>query len=86
MRSLISVFASRFNILWVLSYWLNIIWSFLALNEAAQARMSLSDQAFLNIMPDLDPFCLTHWLFSWKSFKEKFKKTAGDKKHAKLLS
>ena len=28
MRSLIRAFASCLNILWVLSYWLNIIWSF----------------------------------------------------------
>ena len=28
MRSLIRAFASRLNILWLLSYWLNIIWSF----------------------------------------------------------
>ena len=27
MHSLIRAFASRFNILWVLSYWLNIVWS-----------------------------------------------------------
>ena len=29
-RSLIKAFASRLNILWVLSYWLNTIWSFQA--------------------------------------------------------
>ena len=29
-RSLIKAFASRLNILWVLSYWLNIFWSFYA--------------------------------------------------------
>ena len=28
MHSLIRAFASHFNILWLLSYWLNIIWSF----------------------------------------------------------
>ena len=27
-RSLIRAFASRLNILWVFSYWLNIMWSF----------------------------------------------------------
>ena len=27
-RSLIRVFASRVDILWLLSYWLNTIWSF----------------------------------------------------------
>ena len=27
-RSLIRAFASRLNILWLLSYWLNSIWSF----------------------------------------------------------
>ena len=27
-RSLIRAFASRLSILWFLSYWLNIIWSF----------------------------------------------------------
>ena len=27
-RSLIKAFASHLNILWVLSYWLNIYWSF----------------------------------------------------------
>ena len=27
-RSLIRAFASRLSILWILSYWLNIIWSF----------------------------------------------------------
>ena len=30
MRSLIRAFASRLSILWLLNYWLNIIWSFLA--------------------------------------------------------
>ena len=30
MRSLIRAFASHLHIIWVLSYWLNIIWSFLA--------------------------------------------------------
>ena len=40
-RSLIRVFASRLNILWVLSYWLNIICSFKAYKEAAHARLSL---------------------------------------------
>ena len=29
-RSLIRAFASRLNIIWLLSYWLNIIWSFQA--------------------------------------------------------
>ena len=28
MHSLIRAFASRFSILWVLSYWLNSVWSF----------------------------------------------------------
>ena len=28
MRSLIRAFASRLSILWLLSYWLNTIWSF----------------------------------------------------------
>ena len=27
-RSLIRAFASRLNVLWLLGYWLNIIWSF----------------------------------------------------------
>ena len=27
-RSLIRAFASRLSILWLLSYWMNIIWSF----------------------------------------------------------
>ena len=40
-HSLIRAFASRLNILYVLSYGLNIIWSFLVENEAAQARLSL---------------------------------------------
>ena len=30
MRSLIRAIASRLSILWLLSYWLNTIWSFLA--------------------------------------------------------
>ena len=38
--SLIRAFASRLNILWLLSYWLNSIWSFSAWKEAAQARLS----------------------------------------------
>ena len=38
---LIRAFASRLSILWILSYWPNISWSFLALKEAAQARLSL---------------------------------------------
>ena len=41
MRSLIRAFASCLNILWILSNWGNIIWSFLALLVAAQARLSL---------------------------------------------
>ena len=40
-RSLIRAFACRLNIQWVLSYWQNIIYSFLALKEAAQACLSL---------------------------------------------
>ena len=40
MRSLIRAFASRLNILWVLSYWLKTIWSFYASKEAAQAHLS----------------------------------------------
>ena len=40
-HSLIRAFASRLNILWVLSYWLNIIGSFWALKEAAQTSLSL---------------------------------------------
>ena len=35
MRRLIRAFASRLIILWILSYWPDIIWSFLALKEAA---------------------------------------------------
>ena len=40
-RSLIRAFASGLNILWVLSYWLSIVWSFSAKIEAAQARLRL---------------------------------------------
>ena len=40
-RSLIRAFANHLNILWVISYRLNIIWSFYALKEAAQAHLSL---------------------------------------------
>ena len=40
MRSLIRAFSSRLNILWVLSYWLNIICSFSAKKEAVQACLS----------------------------------------------
>ena len=40
-RSLIRAFASRLSILWLLSYWLNSIWSFKAYKEAAEARLSL---------------------------------------------
>ena len=39
--SLIRAFASSLNILRVLSYCLNIIWSFLVSKDAAQARFSL---------------------------------------------
>ena len=43
MRSLVRAFASRLDILWLFSYWLNTIWSYLhvAWKEAAQARLSL---------------------------------------------
>ena len=41
MRSLIRAFASRLNILWLLSYWLKIIWSVYAQKGAVQARVSL---------------------------------------------
>ena len=41
MHSLIRAFASHLNILWLLSYWLNIIWSFKFQKEAAEARLSL---------------------------------------------
>ena len=40
-RSLIRAFARRLIILWLLSYWLNIIWSFKAYEETAQTRLSL---------------------------------------------
>ena len=40
-HSLIWAFASRLNILWMLSYWPNSICSFHALKEATQARLSL---------------------------------------------
>ena len=40
-RSLIRAIASRLSILLLLSYWPNIIGSFYALKEAAQARQSL---------------------------------------------
>ena len=39
--SLIRAFACHLNILWLLSYWPNTIWSFQAWKEAAQARLSL---------------------------------------------
>ena len=39
--SLIRAFASRLNILWLLSYWPNIIWTFYAQKEGAQACLSL---------------------------------------------
>ena len=39
--SLIKAFASRLNIVWLLGYWLNSIWSFYALKEASQAHLSL---------------------------------------------
>ena len=41
LRVLISVFASRLNIRWLLSYWPNTIWSFYAKKKAAQAHMRL---------------------------------------------
>ena len=41
MRSLIRAFASRLRILWVLSYWLNMIWCFYAWKGVAQTRLSL---------------------------------------------
>ena len=41
MRSLIRAFAYHLNVLWLLSYWLNIIWNFYPLKEAVQARLSL---------------------------------------------
>ena len=40
-RSLIRAFVSRLSILWLLSNWLNTFWSFFALKEAAEARLSL---------------------------------------------
>ena len=40
-RSLIRAFACRLNILWVLIYWFNIIWSFYAKKVAAHARLSV---------------------------------------------
>ena len=41
MRSLIRALTSRLDILWLLSYWLNTIWSILAEQEAAETRPSL---------------------------------------------
>ena len=41
MRSLIRAFASRLNVLWVLSYCPNNIWSFSAWNKASHACLSL---------------------------------------------
>ena len=40
-HSLIRAFAVSLNILWLLSFWLNIIWTFYAWKEAAQAGLSL---------------------------------------------
>ena len=40
-RSLIRAYASRLSSLWLLSYWLNTLWSFLAWKEAAEARLNL---------------------------------------------
>ena len=40
-RSLIRAFASHLTVLGRLSYWPNIIWSFLSKKEAARARLSL---------------------------------------------
>ena len=40
-RSLLRAFASCLSILWLLSYRLNIIWSFYAENNSAQALLSL---------------------------------------------
>ena len=40
------------------------------------------DQAQLNVRPDQDPSCLTHWWYSWKNYSKKMilkKKSADDK-------
>ena len=70
MRSLIWAFASRLNILWLLSYWLNIIWSFKPKMEAAQAHQSLhlsECQIVGNLMSQLKFFThLFFRLFHWR--------------------
>ena len=55
-RSLIRAFASRLSILWLLSYWLNTIWTFYASKEATKAHPSLhlsKCQIVGNLMPRL---------------------------------
>ena len=40
-HSLIRAFPSRLNVLWLLRYWLNVIWSFYAEKKAPQAPLSI---------------------------------------------
>ena len=77
-RSLIIAFACCLTILWVLSYWLNILWSFYAYKEAAQALLSLhfsKCHIVGNHMPRLIIMCLesitSHFSFDFDSLVQK---------------
>ena len=75
MHSLIRAFASRLNILWVLSYWLNIVWSLWALKEAAQARLSLHSsechtKSQLNLWHiSFEPMCTIRCVLSYRKIQ-----------------
>ena len=67
-RSLTRAFASRLNIIWVLSYWLNIIWSFLAIKEAARARLMLH----LSNITCLEPTCRGSIIYTFSMISSYF--------------
>ena len=65
MRSLIRAFASRLNILWVLSKWLNIVMEFLSLKGGCT---SSSESTLVKIPHCWKSHCLYHrqWTDCWR--------------------
>ena len=65
MSSLIWAFASRLNILWMLSYWLNSIWRYYAYKEAAEAGLSLHLSKYHIVWNHMSRLIL----FSWETIR-----------------
>ena len=84
-RSLIRAFASRLNISWKLSYWLNIIWSFIC-QDSCDCRVDLNTP-FDNMIStdasmsnrDFVLYCYFSWnkIVSWKTMSSNISQLGG---------